>query len=106
MKKKLLILLALTTFAISCKTIKESKKEEIVEVTALPEVTVGGGELTEAPVITRYQASNTRLNDLIHTKLEVKFDWEKQHLLGKAELIFRPYFYSTKELILDAKGID
>lgn len=53
-----------------------------------------------------YNASRTRLNDLIHTDLSVRFNWEKQHLLGTAELTLKPYFHSTDELILDAKGFD
>ena len=53
-----------------------------------------------------YNASRTRLNDLIHTDLSVRFNWEKQYLLGTAELTLKPYFHSTDELILDAKGFD
>jgi len=53
-----------------------------------------------------YQAENTRLHQLVHTRLEVRFDWELQHLLGKATLELRPYFYPQDILILDAKGFD
>ena len=53
-----------------------------------------------------YNPSATRLSDVIHTNLAVSFNWEKQHLLGHAELTISPYFYSTNELILDAKGFD
>ncbi|MFY0624823.1 MAG: M1 family metallopeptidase [Reichenbachiella sp.] len=52
-----------------------------------------------------YQESNTRYFDLIHTKLDVSFDWEKQFLFGKANLILKPYFFEQKELLLDAKGM-
>ncbi|MFT5165572.1 MAG: aminopeptidase N [Saprospiraceae bacterium] len=51
-----------------------------------------------------YHPSYTLRNDLIHTKLDLRFDWEKQHVLGKATLTLKPYFYSTKILSLDAKG--
>ena len=53
-----------------------------------------------------YNPSATRLSDVIHTDLAVSFNWEKQHLLGHAELTISPYFYSSNELILDAKGFD
>jgi aminopeptidase N len=53
-----------------------------------------------------YNPSATRLSDVIHTDLAVSFNWEKQHLLGQAELTISPYFYSSNELILDAKGFD
>ncbi len=54
----------------------------------------------------RYNASATQINDLIHTKLDVRFDWAKQHLIGKATLKLKPYFYNTDSLRLDAKGFD
>ena len=53
-----------------------------------------------------YNPSETRLTDIIHTDLFVRFDWEKQHLHGTAEIIAKPYFHSTNKLILDAKGFD
>src|SRR4030067_531199 len=51
-----------------------------------------------------YRASETRINDIIHTRLDVKFDWEKAYLYGKATVTVKPYFYSTTHLDLDAKG--
>lgn len=53
-----------------------------------------------------YRASNTRLNDIIHTKLEVKFNYENSTMPGKATLLIKPYFYATDSLILDAKAMD
>jgi len=53
-----------------------------------------------------YSASHTRNNDLLHTRLELRFDWEKEQVLGKAWLKVSPYFYTTSTLILDAKGFD
>ena len=60
-------------------------------------------KLPERPV---YQASNTRVFDLLHTKLDVKFNWEKTYLYGKAELTLMPYFHATNTLALDARGFD
>ena len=53
-----------------------------------------------------YRAEYTKLHDLVHTRLEVRFDLEKQHLLGTALLELKPYFYPQSSLILDAKGFD
>jgi aminopeptidase N len=53
-----------------------------------------------------YRASYTRSIDIIHTKLEVSFNWEKQYLFGKATITLKPYFYPIKEITLDAKGFD
>ena len=53
-----------------------------------------------------YRAARTRAHDLIHTRLEVRFDWEKHQLLGTATLELRPYFYPQTQVVLDAKGFD
>jgi aminopeptidase N len=53
-----------------------------------------------------YQASATKINALAHTKLAVKFDYAKRHLIGKAWLTLKPYAYPTDSLTLDAKGMD
>lgn len=58
------------------------------------------------PDLTPLKYSATRLADIIHTRLEVKFDWQKQHVLGKADLILKPHFYPQKEIVLDAKEYD
>lgn len=53
-----------------------------------------------------YNPSYTRRNDLLHSKLDVRFDWNRQHVLGKATLTLKPLFYDTETLRLDAKGFD
>ena len=53
-----------------------------------------------------YHASRTKDFDLLHTKLEVSFDWKKQYLHGIAALSIKPYFYPQNILELDAKGFD
>jgi len=58
------------------------------------------------PVKPIYRASATRINDIIHTKLEVSFDWNKKYLYGKETLTLKPYFYPTNILELDARGME
>ena len=53
-----------------------------------------------------YRGSATKYFDLINTKLEVKFDYQKQYLYGKATITLKPHFYPQTELVLDAKGFD
>ncbi|MCR5887894.1 M1 family peptidase [Hymenobacter sp. J193] len=53
-----------------------------------------------------YRASATKVNALVHTKLDVGFDYAKRHLNGKAWLTLKPYAYATDSLRLDAKGMD
>ena len=62
--------------------------------------------LPEKEEIIIYNESAKRTNDLIHTDLEVSFNWEKQHVNGRAKITVKPYFHSTSQLVLDAKGFD
>ncbi|MFM2358732.1 MAG: hypothetical protein RLY16_725, partial [Bacteroidota bacterium] len=53
-----------------------------------------------------FRASAPKVNNLVHTKLDVKFDYDKSYLYGKAWITLQPHFYSTDSLTLDAKGMD
>ncbi len=50
-----------------------------------------------------FNPSATRTFDILHTKLEIAFDWEQQHVLGKAYLTISPIFYPIDMVTLDAK---
>ena len=52
-----------------------------------------------------YRETETVLTDLVHTKLEVNFDWTKSRMNGVATITAKPHFYASDELILDAKGM-
>lgn len=54
----------------------------------------------------RYHQTVPKINALVHTKLDVRFDYGKQLMLGKAWITLRPYAYATDSLRLDAKGMD
>ncbi len=53
-----------------------------------------------------YRASATKINDLVHTKLEVSFDYDKSWMYGKEWVTLHPHFYPTDSLTLDAKGME
>ncbi|HWB92346.1 MAG TPA: M1 family metallopeptidase [Puia sp.] len=53
-----------------------------------------------------YRATATKYDDLINTKLEVKFDFDKSYMYGKAWITLKPHFYPTDTVSLDAKGMD
>lgn len=53
-----------------------------------------------------YNSSEKRVNDLLHTQLEVSFDWANRELDGKARLTLTPYARPVDSLILDAKSMD
>ncbi|MEO9003726.1 MAG: M1 family metallopeptidase, partial [Ginsengibacter sp.] len=53
-----------------------------------------------------YRGTYPRINDLVHTKLAVSFDYEKQWMYGQEWVTLQPHFYPTDSLTLDAKGMD
>jgi aminopeptidase N len=107
MKYTSIFLLLIAIFISACtpkmvETLEEAPVVEIEEVT-LDELVITAPRDYQLPL---YNAAFTRTNDLLHTKLEVRFDFENQHLMGKATLDFEPYFYPTATLVLDAKGFE
>ncbi|HCX57866.1 MAG TPA: peptidase M1, partial [Sphingobacterium sp.] len=60
----------------------------------------------QLPIDQQYRATPTKINDLVHTKLDVRFDYTNQFLNGKEWVTLQPYFYPTDSLRLDAKGMD
>ncbi len=52
-----------------------------------------------------YRAEREKINNLIHTKLNVSFNFEKSQLNGEAYLTLTPHFYPTSKLTLDAKSM-
>jgi aminopeptidase N len=62
--------------------------------------------LKTEPSLKTYRGSNKRINDILHTRLHVKFNWEKSQMNGEAEIIMKPYFSSTSMVYLDGRGMD
>ncbi|MFZ1799969.1 MAG: M1 family metallopeptidase [Chitinophagaceae bacterium] len=53
-----------------------------------------------------YRGEATKINDVVNTKLDVKFDYDKSYMYGKEWLTLHPHFYPTDSLTLDAQGMD
>ncbi len=121
MKKLSLLFLLAWLFAIACHPVQkagttrlEKNKPGAITNTATPPPPASdnqppsgeGMELLEEIETPPYRGSATRTVDLLHTKLDLRFDWKKQQVLGKATLTMRPYFYPSDKVVLDAKGFD
>jgi len=61
---------------------------------------------TETPAYKMYRETTPKINDLVHTKLDVRFDYKKRYMYGKEWVTLKPHFYPTDSLRLDAKGMD
>ncbi|MBI4929360.1 MAG: M1 family metallopeptidase [Bacteroidetes bacterium] len=97
--KKFCIIISAILVAASCTTSRKSH-ESAQKFPAKTGDTLAKHEPGE------FHPTSTRSIDILHTKLEVNFDWEKQYMNGKATITFKPYFYPAKEITLDAKGFE
>lgn len=105
MVKNYLWSLVILLFFIGCKVEQpaatiQNDSTSYAQIDTLPQIEIVEPE----PLI--YHASETRLFDLIHTKLEIVLDWENQRVDGLALLQLKPYFYPQDLLLLDAKNFD
>ncbi|MGL5892050.1 MAG: hypothetical protein ACRC3B_19310, partial [Bacteroidia bacterium] len=97
MNPKLLLPAALLVAALACNTSKKNTGS-----TGTPKNEPAPVALSSKPT---YQPSPTRVADIIHTRIEVRPDWQKRWLYGQAIVLVTPYFYPITELDLDARGM-
>jgi aminopeptidase N len=110
MKFHLLGLTFVTLLLAACGGSKIVTMEEpIIEQRQLDTLFVTAPPITEEEknyTLPVYNSTATRNVDLLHTKLELAFDWEKELVIGKASLDLTPYFYPISKVELDAKGFE
>ncbi len=61
---------------------------------------------TEEEMEAVYHPAEDRTWDLLHTLLDLSFDWNQSAVIGKATLTLSPLFYPQSELKLDAVDFD
>ena len=105
MKSPVYIFLYVFLFVASCASNKATTKSEVTEIESEETVKVEDFDPIRSEQAI-YRATETILTDLIHTKLEVNFDWKTSRMNGKATITAKPHFYPSDSLILDAKGMD
>jgi aminopeptidase N len=108
MYNKVLYLVFIVLFIFSCKSSQTAlvQAPDVDSVEVPTEAYAKSLIAADEPETGPYRSENTKYHDLIHTRLEVKFNWELQYLLGSALLELKPHFYPQDQLILDAKGFD
>ena len=78
-------------------------------VAALPTSLFAQSAQDEEPQDTAWKKvlreSYSKTNEIVHTKLDVRFDYDKAYMYGKEWLTLKPHFYTTNEALLDAKGM-
>jgi aminopeptidase N len=108
--RNLLFYLGVLAFLMGCRSkqvvmMPEMDFEQLdtLVITAPRPITPGAAQDTyQLPV---YRPSAKRMVDLIHTRLDLRFDWEKEEVIGTAALSLKPYFYTISEVVLDAQDM-
>lgn len=97
----------------ACKSTRSTQQEQSEDdgddiIFQMGDVTVHGEEYTEetnymdyavAPI---YKGSATRIMDIEHTSLHIRFDWEKQYAMGLAKLRMHAYAKPVDSFYIDA----
>ena len=108
-KYPLLAMTVFTVFFLSCSTTRTTQKAPEVDDNSYTDVdmdTTATNEDTSVETVYPYQPARERKWDLIHTMLDLSFDWDKSTVMGTATLTLMPLFYPQSELKLDAVDFD
>lgn len=102
----------LLLFLISCKSVDVSNLPEDENQLTESQVSKVDSSSLKALVakkeqaIVFYKPSAKKDFDILHTDLDLAFDYQTQTVKGKAELTIKPFFYPQKELVLDAQDFE
>ncbi len=105
------VLFVMTTFLLACKSTRQSQTStpstmpDSLFIT-LDTMVVKADEEWEPAVEKEYQATRERKWDLLHTKLDLAFDWKNETVMGTATLTLTPLFYEQSVLEIDAVNFD
>jgi len=80
--------------------------EEMLDYNLLEEISVEPRTSINPDSLQPYHASHTFEVDLIHTKVEISFDWAKKRANATTTLTLKPWFYATDRVTLDAQNFD
>ncbi|HEY6437436.1 MAG TPA: hypothetical protein VIY47_12670, partial [Ignavibacteriaceae bacterium] len=99
MKKLNPLLAILCIIALLFNSCKNSKVVQSEAVTITPVKK----EYQEPPF---YHSSRKKTIDILHTKLQLSFNWDSSFVNGEADLRIKPYFYDLDTIRLDARGFE
>lgn len=108
MTTRISIAIVSVALMVTCTPKKKTTKAETKSGIEEPAITLDTiNVLSTQPVVKEvYRASNSKLHDIVHTRLDVSFDWTNSKMNGKAEIKLKPHFYPSRTLNLDARGMD
>ncbi len=104
--RKFILLFFIPLIISACGTKKQvavSEPDTTAEHVTLSEVVISP-ETSKNEEKTSYKASRTKVNDLVHTRLDLSFDFTKKTAFGNAQITLKPHYYPVSSVQLDARG--
>ncbi len=104
---KIFILAVIAAFSVSCSSSKKAASTDAdldgMQHVMLDTMMVHADQsTTNIEDLPAYKPTEERTWDLLHTSLDLSFDWAKETVLGKATLSLTPIFYTQNSLRIDA----
>ena len=96
----LALILCLAIGSWQCKTAKQKKLEKYYSM--FPDTNIQSLAFQQEI----YNEAPKRRYDILHTRLELKFDIPNATVFGNAKITVKPYFYSTDQVVFDAVGFN
>ena len=96
----ILSFLLLNSCSINRKIVKNEDEIIITDTVFLGEIEV------TPPKPKIFQLPKPIINELVHTKLNLNFDFKNKYVFGEATITLSPFINSTDSLVLDAKYFD
>ncbi len=100
---KIFTLAVIAAFSVSCSSSRkaastDSDLDGMQHVTLDTMMVHSDQSTTSAEDLPAYKPAAERTWDLLHTSLDLSFDWAKETVLGKATLSLTPIFYTQNSL--------
>jgi len=85
------------------------EQPEEMEIRNLDTLVVTAPSVPDDPIpndLPTYRATARRTVDLLHTKLDLRFDWANEKVIGKATLRLSPFSQAIEQVVLDARNFE
>lgn len=104
--KNLAFFLLVFLFSVSCRQAKIAVEPVIVVSDMANDENFNGENKNTQRVRPVYRETDAIVNELVNTKLDLRFDYKQKTVIGTAEITLKVHFYTTDTLILDAQEFE
>lgn len=81
----------------------QNKEDTSIRQVNIAPLVISSGKAIDS--LLDYRSTVTQINDLVHTRLQLRFNFDSCFAYGEAWVTLTPHFYPSDSLTLDAKGM-